>query len=61
MTNKTLGVAVTKKMVAAAQASYEDKSSPEYGLNDEDMTKAIRAALGALTPRAIRALKEIGQ
>ena len=38
-----LGVAVSQKMIAAAQASYD--GSAEYGLGDGDMKKAIEAAL----------------
>ena len=37
------GRAVTKKMVAAAQQSYQH--NPEYGLTDEDMKRAIEAAI----------------
>lgn len=38
-------MAVSKRMVKAAPASYA--GNPEYGLNDEDMAKAIKAALNA--------------
>lgn len=37
------GVAVSRKMVEAAQHAYE--SNPEYGLTDKDMQKAIAAAI----------------
>ena len=36
-------LACSKKMLRAAQSSYE--GNPEYGLTDEDMKKAILAAL----------------
>jgi hypothetical protein len=43
---KTLkGMAVTKRMVLAAQSSYQ--KDPEYGLSDDDMKKAIEAAMRA--------------
>lgn len=37
------GLACSKKMLKAAQSSYE--SNPEYGLTDNDMKQAILAAL----------------
>jgi hypothetical protein len=37
------GLTVSKQMVRAAQAAYD--ADYEYGLTDEDMTKAILAAL----------------
>lgn len=42
------GRAVTKKMVEAAQRSYE--KDPEYGLTDADMKKAIEAAIKEMKP-----------
>lgn len=36
-------IAVSNKMLAVAQASYE--GNPDYGLTDDDMRKAIKAAL----------------
>jgi hypothetical protein len=44
-----------RQMVAAAQGSYEP--SPEYGLTDADMERALRAALdvaAAYNPRTSR-------
>ena len=40
------GIAVSKKMVAAAQSTYDGWE--EYGISDEDMAKAIDAALKQL-------------
>lgn len=37
------GVAVTRRMLEAAQSAYE--ANPEYGLTDEDMRLAIKAAI----------------
>lgn len=37
------GVAVTRRMLEAAQSAYE--ANPEYGLTDEDMRRAIEAAI----------------
>lgn len=37
------GVAVTRRMLEAAQSAYE--ANPEYGLTDEDMRRAIKAAI----------------
>lgn len=37
------GVQVSRRMIEAAQATYE--ASPEYGLSDEDMGRAIDAAI----------------
>lgn len=39
------GMAISKKMLAAAQGSYD--SWEEYGITDADMTKAIKAAMMA--------------
>lgn len=44
------GIAVSRKMLAAAQGTYEP--NPEYGLSDADMHKAIKAALRALAGEA---------
>lgn len=43
---KSGGIAVTKEMVAAAQAAYA--GNPDYGLTDADMKNAIAAALRAM-------------
>ena len=40
------GVAVSKRMLEAAQSAYE--RNPEYGLTDADMRRAIKAALRCL-------------
>lgn len=41
------GIAVSNRMVGAAQASYDANRNPEYGLTDSDMKKAIEAAMEA--------------
>lgn len=38
-------IAVSNKMLKAAQDSYYEKSHPSYGLTDSDMKVAIKAAL----------------
>lgn len=48
MTTKHSGVAVSNKMLRAAQESYEESAHPSYGLTDADMRRAIKAALDHL-------------
>lgn len=45
------GVAVSNKMVKAAQDSYQEHRHPSYGLTNEDMRKAIKAAICQLGVR----------
>lgn len=45
------GIAVSAKMLKAAQASYWENANPSYGLTDADMRRAIKAALRELGGR----------